>query len=80
MTVEVRLPQWGMGMNDGQVVRWLKAQGDLVVAGEPLVEIEGAKVNETVSAPIAGRLTKILAAEGSIVEVAAVLAEIELES
>jgi len=77
MTVEVKLPQWGMAMQDADVVRWLKAEGDTVAAGEPLVEVESAKVSDTVKAPVAGRLVRIVAAEGATVEVAQTIAEIE---
>ena len=38
------LPQFGMGMQDGEIVRWLKAVGDPVDAVEVLVEV----VNELV--------------------------------
>jgi len=69
-----------MAMQDGQVVKWLKREGDAVEAGEALVEVESAKVSETVNAPVAGRLVKILAAEDDIVKVAAILAEIETTS
>ena len=40
MPTEVTLPQWGMGMNEGLVVKWLKHEGDTVEQGDPLVEIE----------------------------------------
>ena len=40
VSIEVRLPQWGMGMQEGTVVRWLKHEGDAVQADENLVEIE----------------------------------------
>jgi pyruvate/2-oxoglutarate dehydrogenase complex dihydrolipoamide acyltransferase (E2) component len=77
VTVEIRLPQWGMAMQDAEVVRWLKKEGDTVDAGEPLVEVEAAKVSDTVNAPVAGRLVRIVAAEGDTVEVAQTIAEIE---
>lgn len=77
VTVEVRLPQWGMAMQDADVVRWLKAEGDTVQVGEPLVEVEAAKVSDTVNAPVAGRLVRILAVEGATIEVAQTMAEIE---
>lgn len=76
MTVEVRLPQWGMAMEDAEIVRWLKAEGDEVVAGEPLVEVEAAKVSGTVDAPVSGRLARILVREGDTAVVTQVLAEI----
>jgi pyruvate/2-oxoglutarate dehydrogenase complex dihydrolipoamide acyltransferase (E2) component len=63
-----------MGMTDGAVVAWLKAEGDLVTAGEPLVEIEAAKANEVIDAPVSGILVKILAQPDEVVPVRAVLA------
>jgi pyruvate/2-oxoglutarate dehydrogenase complex dihydrolipoamide acyltransferase (E2) component len=64
-------------MEDGIVAEWLKAEGDTVAEGDPLVEIEAAKANETVEAPVAGVLTRIVAAEGETVPVREVIAIIE---
>ena len=77
MTVEVKLPQWGMAMQDAEIVRWLKTEGDAVEEGEPLVEVEAAKVTDTVNAPVAGRLVRIVAPDRTTAEVAQTLAEIE---
>jgi pyruvate dehydrogenase E2 component (dihydrolipoamide acetyltransferase)/2-oxoglutarate dehydrogenase E2 component (dihydrolipoamide succinyltransferase) len=66
-----------MAMQDADIVRWLKAEGDTVAAGEPLVEVESAKVSDTVNAPVAGRLVRIVATEGMTVEVAQTIAQIE---
>jgi pyruvate/2-oxoglutarate dehydrogenase complex dihydrolipoamide acyltransferase (E2) component len=77
VTVDVRLPQWGMAMQDAEIVRWLKAEGDAVEEGEPIVEVETAKVSETVKAPASGRLVRILASEGTTVEVAQTIAKLE---
>lgn len=77
MTTEVRLPQWGMGMTDGAVLKWLKEPGDPVVEGEPLVEIETAKTVETLEAPASGTLAEIVVPEGQEVEIYTVLAIIE---
>lgn len=79
MIVKVNLPQLGMGMQEGTVVSWLKQEGDAVVEGEPLVEIEAAKVTDVLSSPASGRLLRILVAEGETVPVRALLAEIEPE-
>jgi len=75
--IEIRLPQWGMGMQEGTIVRWLKAEGDSVEKGEDIVEVESAKVNEMVQAPAAGRIVRLIAAEGDTVAVQAVLAELD---
>ncbi|MGH3504611.1 MAG: dihydrolipoamide acetyltransferase family protein [Nocardioidaceae bacterium] len=79
MDVEVRLPQWGMGMQEGEVVRWLRNEGDRVAAEEPLAEVEAAKVTEEVLAPAAGELTRIVVGQGSTVPVRDLLAVISTD-
>jgi len=74
--MKVLLPQFGMGMQDAEIVRWMKAVGDRVEAGEPLVEIEAAKTTVEVPSPGAGTLTEILVEEGDAVEVRAHIATI----
>lgn len=64
MRTSVVLPKWGMGIEEGTVLRWLKREGEIVAQGEPLVEIETAKATQEVEAPAAGTLVKILLAEG----------------
>lgn len=67
--MKVLLPQFGMGMQEGEIAKWLKNVGDHVVAGEPLVEIEAAKSVVEVPSPGSGTLTQIIAQEGDTVEV-----------
>jgi pyruvate/2-oxoglutarate dehydrogenase complex dihydrolipoamide acyltransferase (E2) component len=66
---KVTLPKWGMGIEEGTVVRWLKRIGERVEKGEPLVEIETAKATQDVEAPASGTLTRILLPEGQTAEV-----------
>lgn len=73
MSTRIVLPKWGMGIEEGTVVRWLKREGESVTQGEPIVEIETAKATQEVEAPASGRLVKILLPEG---ETAAVNTEI----
>jgi len=73
MSTPIILPQWGMGMNDGQVVKWLKAVGDPVAKGDQLVEIESSKVNAEVEATADGTLGRIDVEEGRVVDVGTVL-------
>jgi pyruvate/2-oxoglutarate dehydrogenase complex dihydrolipoamide acyltransferase (E2) component len=77
MATTVVLPKWGMGIEEGTVIRWLKAEGDAVVQGEPLVEIETAKATQEVEAPASGRLVKILLAAGQSAAVSSEIAVIE---
>jgi len=58
------MPKLGLTMTHGQVTRWLKKEGDLVMKGEPLVEVETDKINYEVESPADGYLLKILAANG----------------
>src|SRR5580700_3536501 len=66
----------GESVSEGIVSRWLKAVGDSVNEGEPLVEVTTDKVDVEVPAPATGRLTEIVAAEGETVAVGATLAVI----
>ncbi len=74
--IEVLLPQFGMGMKDGEIVRWCKAVGDTVKSGEVLVEVEAAKTTVEVPAPEDGELVEVLAGEGETVEVRAPIAKL----
>jgi pyruvate/2-oxoglutarate dehydrogenase complex dihydrolipoamide acyltransferase (E2) component len=76
--IKVLLPQWGMGMSEGTIVKWLKDVGDSVKEDEPLVEVEAEKATEVVEAPATGTLKEILFAEGSLVEVRTPIAVIEI--
>ena len=79
MPVNIILPQWGMGMNEGQVVKWLKSAGDPVSKGEGLVEIESTKVNAEVEATSDGILGRSDIAEGATVPVGTVLGYLLLD-
>ena len=79
MASKVVLPKWGMGMNEGTILKWLKSEGDVVAEGEPIVEIESAKAVEQAPAPESGLLVKILVPEGQTVETYTTLAVIAAE-
>jgi pyruvate/2-oxoglutarate dehydrogenase complex dihydrolipoamide acyltransferase (E2) component len=75
--IKVLLPQWGMGMSEGKLVKWLKGVGDSVAEDEPLAEVEAEKTSETLESPGAGRITEILVQEGETVPVRTIVAVIE---
>ena len=58
------------------VMRWLKREGDAVVAGEPIVEVEAEKANQELEAPVSGVIESIVAVEGDEVKVGDTLAVI----
>ncbi len=73
MASEIVLPQWGMEMQDGTIVRWLKQEGDPVAEGEPIVEVETAKLQTELESTASGILSRIVAQEGEIVPIRGVL-------
>ena len=76
MAWEIVLPQWGMEMQDGVIVRWLKEEGDSVLEGEPIVEVETAKLQTELESTASGTLAYIIAQEGEIVPIRGLLAVI----
>ena len=74
MAVSVQMPALGESVTEGTVTRWLKQEGDTVVADEPLLEVSTDKVDTEIPAPASGVLTKIIAHEDDTVAVGAELA------
>ncbi len=74
MAIEVVMPAMEMDQASARLLRWLKAEGDAVAKGEPLMEIETDKVTVEIEAPADGVLSGIRAAEGDDVPVGAVVA------
>ncbi len=77
MQIELKLPDVGEGIAEGEVVRWLVAEGAKVKEDDPLVEILTDKANVEIPSPMSGTVVKILAAPGQIVKVGGPLALIE---
>ena len=69
MPATVIMPALELAQETGKVIRWLKAPGDAVSKGEPLVEIETDKVTVQIEAPASGVLGDVTAAEGDVVPV-----------
>ena len=74
MATNVLLPQWGMNMEDGTLTKWLVGEGDEIAEGQPLVEVETAKINSELESPASGVVAHIMAAEGSLVKVGELVA------
>ena len=74
---EFKLPDLGEGLTDGEVVRWLVAEGDAIALNQPIVEIETAKAVVEVPAPYAGTVVKLHASEGESLEVGAPLISVD---
>lgn len=77
MTTKVTMPQLGESVVEGTIGRWLVAEGDQVTKDQPIVEILTDKADSELPSPVAGVVVKFLAAVDDIVEVGAVLCEID---
>jgi len=76
MTFEVKLPDIGEGVAEGEIVRWLVKPGDTVHEDQPLVEVMTDKANVEIPAPRTGTIEALLAEEGQVVPVGTVLVTI----
>ena len=73
MSEKILVPVLGESITEATVSKWLKKQGDSVIADEAVVELETDKVNLEVPASTDGVIAEINANEGDTVEVGAVL-------
>lgn len=74
MAKDIIMPALGMAQETGLLVQWFKAEGEQVVEGEPLMEIETDKAVEEITAPSSGVLANVTAAPGDEIPVGQVIA------
>ena len=72
---ELRLPDLGE-VDEVTVVKWLKKEGELLKAGEDLLEVETEKTTFVIEAPQTGYLMSIVRKEGEKARLDDLLAEI----
>ncbi|MBA3384294.1 MAG: 2-oxo acid dehydrogenase subunit E2 [Actinobacteria bacterium] len=73
MAYEFKLPDLGEGLTEGEIARWLVAEGQDIAEDDPLVEIQTDKTTVEIPSPAAGVVSRILAAEGDVVPVGNVI-------
>ena len=73
MAYEFKLPDLGEGLTEGEIARWLVSEGQEVAEDDPLVEIQTDKTTVEIPSPAAGKVARILVAEGDVVAVGTVL-------
>ena len=73
MAYELKLPDLGEGLTEGEVARWLVSEGQEVAEDDPLVEIQTDKTTVEIPSPAAGKVSQILVEEGKVVAVGTVL-------
>ena len=70
---EFKLPDLGEGLTEGEIARWLVTEGQEIGEDDPLVEIQTDKTTVEIPSPAAGKVARILVAEGETVAVGTVL-------
>jgi pyruvate/2-oxoglutarate dehydrogenase complex dihydrolipoamide acyltransferase (E2) component len=69
MASSFKLPDLGEGLTEGEIARWLVAEGQAIAEDDPLVEIQTDKATVEIPSPYAGTVLRILVAEGEIAPV-----------
>ncbi len=69
MSKEFLMPELAESVVEGEIVQWLVAEGDMVKADQPLVEVMTDKVTVELPSPYSGILVRQLVKEGDVVQV-----------
>jgi len=75
----VVMPQLGLTMSQGKIVKWLSKEGDTVQKGAPLLVVETEKVTIEIEAPVSGVLGRVVFPAGETVPVGTTIAVIATE-
>jgi pyruvate dehydrogenase E2 component (dihydrolipoamide acetyltransferase) len=73
---DVKLPDIGEGIAEGEIVRWLVKLGDSVREDQPLVEVMTDKASVEIPSPRTGVIAALCAEEGQVVPVGSVIISI----
>jgi pyruvate dehydrogenase E2 component (dihydrolipoamide acetyltransferase) len=79
MPYDVKLPDIGEGIAEGEIVKWLVKAGDRVREDQPLVEVMTDKASVEIPSPRTGTIAELLAEEGAMVPVGSVIVSIAVE-
>jgi len=74
---EFKLPDLGEGVAEGEIVKWLVAEGDQISEDQPMVEVMTDKATVQIPSPARGKVEKILAKEGQTAKVGDILVTID---
>ena len=70
----ITMPKWGIEMQQGTITEWHAVPGGALAKGAPLLDVETEKIVNSVEAPVAGTLRRIVAETGSTEVVGALIA------
>ena len=70
----ITMPKWGIEMQQGTITDWHASPGQTLNKGDTLLDVETEKIVNSVEAPVAGTLRRILADKGDTQNVGALIA------
>ncbi|HJO04804.1 MAG TPA: dihydrolipoamide acetyltransferase family protein [Acidobacteriota bacterium] len=73
MASEIKLPEIGEGTAEGEIIKWLVSEGEVVDEDTPLVEVMTDKATVEIPSPFPGTILELRAKEGEVVDVGAVI-------
>jgi pyruvate dehydrogenase E2 component (dihydrolipoamide acetyltransferase) len=76
MATDIVMPRLSDSMEEGTILKWMKAVGDEVAVGDELVEIETDKANMVYESDAAGTLVEIIAGENDTLPIGEVIARV----
>lgn len=74
--MEFKLPEIGEGVHEGELIRWLVKDGDVVKTDQALLEVMTDKATVEVPAPVGGKISGLVGREGDMIKVGQTLAQI----
>jgi pyruvate dehydrogenase E2 component (dihydrolipoamide acetyltransferase) len=78
MSIEVIMPHLGAVMEESTLLKWLIGEGDLVKKGQPIFEAESDKATVEVESPETGRIVKLIASPGEVIQVGEVVGLLQM--
>ena len=77
MAFEFKLPDIGEGIHEGEIAKWLVAEGDKISEDDVLVEIQNDKAVVEIPSPVDGTISKIHVEEGEVTTVGTTIVTID---
>lgn len=68
------MPKWGLAMEEGALTSWLVESGAQIEKGQEIAEIETSKIANVFESPVSGTLRRLVAKQGDVLPVGALLA------
>ena len=73
MATDIKLPELGEGVTEGELIKWLVKPGDVVKADQTVAEIMTDKATVEVPSPVAGTVKELKFKKGDVIKVESVI-------